>query len=100
MEKNFNRPVADVKGNFSDFASSKLETVAVKKGRKIEFVIAQDANGGRHNMGQGELSDLQDKNPSIPVLIKADKTIAAVGDNCSLNPDVSIGREEGLLILG
>ena len=98
MEK-FVRPTADVKGNFSDFAASTLQTVAVKKGRKINFLVVQDPAGGRHNLGQGELSDLQDKNPGVPVLIKDDKSIAGVGDECSLNPDIAIGREEGLLVL-
>ena len=98
MEK-FVRPTADVKGNFSDFAASNLQTVAVKKGRKIDFLVTQDANGGRHNLGQGELSDLQDKNPSVPILINDAKAVAKVGEECSLNPDLTIGREEGLLVL-
>ena len=99
----FPKETADVRGNFEDFPASKLEVVVVKPSRKNpakRFIITQDANGSRHNIMAGELTDLQDRNPGVDVLINAEgKRVEKDGDECTLNPNLAIGREGGVLTL-
>jgi len=86
------------KGSFADFSGSKLETIAFLQGKKIKFLVVEDADRGRHNISLEELSDLQDRFPNKDILMKADGTRAVLGEQAYLSPDVVIAREDGLLI--